>query len=77
MPFLSKNHICVEDLKIVIKLILAFMGVDDRLLFLATGGKSGLRRARWFVTQTRGNPRESATENRPPRKLRGKGEKVR
>ena len=53
------------------------MGVDDRLLFLATGGKSGLRRARWFVTQTRGNPRESATENRPPRKLRGKGEKVR
>ncbi len=29
-------------------------------------GRSGLRRARWWVTPTRGNPRESATENRPP-----------
>jgi len=45
-------------------------------------GTSGLRRARWWVTPTRGDPRESATENRPPRPLgpgpdgRGKGETV-
>ena len=44
---------------------------------LGAGGKSGLHRARWFVTRTGGNPRESATENRPPRWKRGKGEKVR
>jgi len=30
-------------------------------------GKSGLHRARWWVTPTRGDPRESATESRPPR----------
>src|SRR5659263_580385 len=30
-------------------------------------GTSGLRRARWWVTPTRGDPRDSATENRPPR----------
>jgi len=29
-------------------------------------GKSGLHRAGWSVTPTRGDPRESATENRPP-----------
>ena len=29
-------------------------------------GTSGLHRARWWVTPTRGDPRESATENRPP-----------
>src|SRR5262245_66442460 len=29
-------------------------------------GKSGLHRARWWVTPTRGDPRDSATENRPP-----------
>src|SRR4029453_16833932 len=29
-------------------------------------GKSGLHRAAWWVTPTRGNPRDSATENRPP-----------
>ena len=29
-------------------------------------GRSGLHRARWWVTPTRGNPRDSATENRPP-----------
>ena len=33
---------------------------------LLKGGKSGLRRARWSVTRTGGNPRESATEKRPP-----------
>ena len=30
-------------------------------------GKSGLHRARWSVTPTRGDPRESATESKPPR----------
>jgi len=29
-------------------------------------GKSGLHRAAWWVTPTRGNPRDSATESRPP-----------
>ena len=29
-------------------------------------GKSGLHRARWWATPTRGDPRDSATENRPP-----------
>jgi hypothetical protein len=29
-------------------------------------GTSGLRRAGWWVTPTRGNPQASATENRPP-----------
>src|SRR3954453_11516730 len=32
----------------------------------ALRGKSGLHRAGWWVTPTRGNPRDSATENRPP-----------
>jgi hypothetical protein len=32
-------------------------------------GKSGLHRAGWWVTPTRGNPRESATESRPPRAI--------
>jgi len=31
------------------------------------GGKSGLHRAGWWVTPTGGDPRESATENIPPR----------
>ena len=40
-------------------------------------GKSGLHRARWWVTPTRGDPRESATENRPPDSPEaGKGETV-
>ena len=41
-------------------------------------GKSGLLRARWWVTPTRGDPRDSATENRPPGRLGapGKGETV-
>ena len=34
-------------------------------------GKSGLRRAGWSVTPTGGDPRESATENIPPRARRG------
>src|SRR4051794_17938278 len=29
-------------------------------------GRSGLHRARWWATPTRGNPRDSATEKRPP-----------
>src|SRR5690606_28188474 len=29
-------------------------------------GTSGLHRAGWLLTATRGDPRESATENRPP-----------
>ena len=29
-------------------------------------GKSGLQRARWWLTATRGDPRDSATENKPP-----------
>ena len=29
-------------------------------------GRSGLRRAGWWPTATRGDPRDSATENRPP-----------
>src|SRR5262245_13225287 len=42
-------------------------------------GRSGLHRARWWVTPTRGDPRDSATENRPPLLppgSRGKGETV-
>lgn len=43
------------------------------------GGKSGLHRARWSLTPTGREVRESATENSPPndRKVRGKGETVR
>ena len=37
----------------------------------ASRGKSGLHRAGWWVTPTRGDPRESATENRPPRRSGG------
>ncbi len=37
----------------------------------------GIKGAEWFLTGTGGNPRESATENIPPRVMRGKGEKVR
>ena len=33
-------------------------------------GKSGLHRAGWLLTATRGNPRDSATENRPPARER-------
>ena len=36
-------------------------------------GKSGLHRARWWVTPTRGDPRESATESRPPRRAGTRG----
>ena len=44
-------------------------------------GKSGLRRAGWWITSTRGNPQASATENRPPAVPRaavtaGQGEKA-
>tara|TARA_Y100000739_G_C20324914_1_gene336146 strand:+ start:476 stop:613 length:138 start_codon:yes stop_codon:yes gene_type:complete len=38
-------------------------------------GKSGLHRKECWITSSRGNPRESATENIPPNL--GKGEKVR
>ena len=36
-------------------------------------GKSGLHRAGWWVTPTRGDPRESATESRPPRRAGTRG----
>lgn len=40
-------------------------------------GTSGLHRARWWLTATRGDPRDSATENRPPwTSVLGKGETV-
>ena len=43
-----------------------------------TGGKSELHRAGWSLTATGGDPKESATENIPPRaKALSKGEKAR
>ena len=42
-------------------------------------GKSGLHRAKRWVTPTRSNPRESATESKPPAFMKvkvGKGETV-
>src|SRR5215475_12009549 len=36
-------------------------------------GKSGLHRAGWLLTATRGDPRESATESRPPPRDSGFG----
>src|SRR6185369_6714516 len=47
-------------------------------------GTSGLHRAGWWLTATRGDPRDSATEDKPPRRTtrlrpgrrRGKGETV-
>lgn len=61
---------------------LAAGGPARRVGTVAAGGKSGLDRARWWVTPTRGDPRESATETRPPMAYSyavgsGKGEKVR
>ena len=38
----------------------------DRRQLRAAGGKSGLPRARWWVTPTVRKDRESATENKPP-----------
>ena len=52
-------------------------------MFVDAGGKSGLRRAGCFVTRSRGDAKESATEKIPPCEiglvaiLHGKGEKVR
>ena len=40
-------------------------------------GRSGLRRAGWWVTPTRGNPRESATERKPPHRPSPEERKVR
>src|SRR5690606_37589581 len=40
-------------------------------------GTSGLHRAGWWLTATRGDPRDSATESRPPgTSVPGKGETV-
>ena len=40
-------------------------------------GRSGLRRAGWWPTATRGDPRDSATENRPPlHRVTGGGARV-
>ena len=47
------------------------------LLYEGAGGKSEHHRAGCFVTRSPGDRQESATENIPPRFLRGKGEKVR
>jgi len=48
---------------------------------IKAGGKSEQDRARWWLTATRGNPRESATENKQPMistcRNTGKGEMVR
>jgi hypothetical protein len=49
----------------------------------AAGGKSELRRAECQLTAGGGDPKESATESKPPRRVllreapRGKGERVR
>ena len=43
---------------------------------LVRGGKSGLRRARRWITSSGGDPRDSATERSPPASA-GKGERVR
>jgi len=40
---------------------------------LEAGGKSEQDRARWWLTATRGDPRESAAENTQPMALRGTG----
>jgi len=53
------------------------------VLSYSAGGKYELHRAGCSVTRSRGDAKESATENIPPRNtghvvsLRGKGEKVR
>ena len=44
--------------------------VASSLLRRGCRGTSGLHRAGRWVTPTRSNPRESATESRPPRRLR-------
>jgi len=51
---------------------------DDRGQILSAGGKSELHRAGWSLTATGGDPKESATENIPPRaQAMGKGEMAR
>lgn len=51
---------------------------DGRVGILGSSrGTSGLHRAGWWLTATRGDPRDSATENRPPgTPVPGKGETV-
>lgn len=40
---------------------------DDRMITRArSGGKSGLQKTECRITSGGGNPRESATENKPP-----------
>ena len=55
--------------------------VGRPLAFVEAGGKSEQDRARWWLTATRGNPRESATENTQPMisacRNTGNGEMVR
>ena len=52
-------------------------------MFVDAGGKSELHRAGCFVTRSRGDAKESATEKIPPSEMvvaavfEGKGEKVR
>ena len=42
------------------------------LLVVITRGKSGLQRVEWWITSTEGDLRESATESKPPLKVRVK-----
>jgi len=49
---------------------------NDEITIVARG-TSGLHRAGWWLTATRGNPRDSATESKPPgASALGKGETV-
>lgn len=41
-------------------------GAGDGTSYWSRRGRSGLRRAGWWVTPTRGDSRDSATENKPP-----------
>lgn len=50
---------------------------DRWFRFGGTGGKSGLHRAGCWVIPSLGDEQESATESKPPRFQRGKGETVR
>ena len=46
----------------------SWLGSRVRLRVMRSArGTSGLRREQWWVTPTRGDPQESATENKPPR----------
>lgn len=58
---------------IVIRIVTDIVRVDWMIAgpFVRTRGKSELRRAGWSLTATGGDPKESATENIPPRSFSG------